>query len=204
MQSSVFEWEIMGTKVFAMDTTMLELEKDYPGLSEYRKRKISSIRSEGNKKQSLGAELLLIYAVKKYYPRITLPLEFLVSDYGKPAVKGVKDFHFSLAHSYNVSVLAIAQTDVGIDIENKHRTSSAIAEKYFSPRERESEFCHVWTRKEAVAKAEGTGIGLGLDTFDVTGDTVCINGIVYRLSSFDTKINDSYASLCVKSDAVCN
>ncbi len=204
MQSSVFEWEIMGAKVFAMNTTTLELNKEYPELSEYRKKKISSIRSEQNKKQSLGAELLLIYAVKKYYPHILLPLEFLVSDHGKPAVKGVSEFHFSLAHSGDVAILAIAQTEVGIDIESKHRTSGAIAEKYFSARERESEFCHVWTRKEAVAKAEGTGIGLGLGTFDVTDDTVCLNGITYRLASFDTRINDSYASLCVKSGAVCS
>jgi 4'-phosphopantetheinyl transferase len=73
------------------------------------------------------------------------------------------------------------QREIGVDLEIWRSTSdeAALVRRYFSPLEveayfrldigRRSEgFFNGWTRKEAYLKAMGRGLGLPLDSFDVS------------------------------------
>jgi hypothetical protein len=80
-----------------------------------------------------------------------------------------------------LGLLAVAQDrPVGVDVERIREVSDVlgIADAHFSaverrrlrslpPAERRAAFIRCWTRKEAVLKASGEGLGLRLDSFDV-------------------------------------
>jgi 4'-phosphopantetheinyl transferase len=109
-------------------------------------------------------------------------LEFEYSPYGKPLLSGDSDICFSTSHSQGLVLLAFARgRDVGVDVERVRADLGleGIAARCFSPREiatlhslrndlREEAFFACWTRKEALAKAEGKGLALPLCRFEVT------------------------------------
>lgn len=88
---------------------------------------------------------------------------------------------FNLSHSGEIALMAITRAGaLGVDVERERELPDAliIAEKYFSvvegaalrgmPEiERPGAFFRCWTRKEAVIKADGGGLGVPLDSFDV-------------------------------------
>jgi 4'-phosphopantetheinyl transferase len=116
---------------------------------------------------------------------------FHTGPFGKPFLPGNPGLTFNVAHSEGVGVIAFTgQGEIGVDVEAMHRAIEAmdIASAYFTPREAESiasvamgderdrAFLRLWTRKEAVLKATGYGLGLGLDGVDVTADLVELQG----------------------------
>jgi 4'-phosphopantetheinyl transferase len=113
-------------------------------------------------------------------------VRFAYSNYGKPRLadetKG-SDLRFNLTHSHGLALLAITRgRDVGIDVEQLRdieRDGQSLAERFFSaqesavlaslpPHRRREAFFNCWTRKEAYIKANGQGLSLPLDKFDVS------------------------------------
>jgi 4'-phosphopantetheinyl transferase len=115
---------------------------------------------------------------------------------------------FNLSHTHGQTLLALARDrEVGIDVERiaPDRAISTIADELFSvreaaflrslpPPERIAGFFRLWTRKEAVLKALGTGLGLGppLDEIDVRSRTVAAGGVVWTLRDLD--VGSAYAA----------
>src|SRR5262245_35513845 len=104
---------------------------------------------------------------------------------GKPHLApnlSATDVHFNLSHSGDIVLIAVAQgRDVGIDVELIRDDSDvlAIAERFFSQaesnwlanlptQERTAAFFRLWTRKEALLKGLGHGIGWGFDRLDLS------------------------------------
>jgi 4'-phosphopantetheinyl transferase len=102
--------------------------------------------------------------------------------HGKPHLaRGLPPLDFNLSHSGEVGLLAAARDrSVGVDVEHVRDVPDAqsIADAHFSvaereglrllpPAERQAAFFYCWTRKEAVIKAGGEGLGSALDDFDV-------------------------------------
>lgn len=199
---SVYEENINGVYVCYADVSGLDTARAERYLSEYRQNRVRSLKRIEDKRRSIGGELLLVYAIRKLYPTLGVPLDIMVGAYGKPQFCGDDKPLFSISHSGNVAVCAVAETNIGVDVERIDRISDAAGGRYFTADERKMAqncgFARVWTRKEAAAKADGRGIGIGLDTIDVSGDTVVIGGERYRLANFDIKINGYAAALCVK------
>lgn len=98
----------------------------------------------------------------------------------KPYFKDYPDIRFSISHSGGLVVLAMAETEVGIDVEEiKERNYTPIVNRQFSEGEKREAcdltgFLRVWTRKEAYLKLTGEGLG-GLPNADVSSD-VTLNG----------------------------
>lgn len=128
-------------------------------------------------------------------PPRDVPIAFGLN--GKPQL-AAGELHFNLAHSGDLALIAITRHGaVGVDIEQLRPLPSALqlAARNFHPlelaavraasdAERSNVFLRCWTRKEAVIKAIGVGIGHPLHTFDVlaadvveltaaTGATTC-------------------------------
>ncbi|MBX7185786.1 MAG: 4'-phosphopantetheinyl transferase superfamily protein [Vicinamibacteria bacterium] len=115
-------------------------------------------------------------------------IRFDVRPSGKPDVRredaSAPDWRFSVSHTGPLVVIAFALgADVGIDIERLDRDVRplVIAERYFTPREREAlrstpdegratAFLAGWTRKEAIVKARGLTMAESLDTLSVDVD----------------------------------
>jgi len=108
-------------------------------------------------------------------------LAFATNEFGKPRVAGDGQVHFNLSHCEERAVLAISDTaDVGIDLERERPVEHVdLAKRYFHPNEvtaitaspdeaeQRRAFFLVWTLKEAVVKALGTGLSTPLDSFEV-------------------------------------
>ena len=101
---------------------------------------------------------------------------------GKPRLAaGLAPLEFNLSHSEGLAVVAVArERAVGVDVEHLRDVPEAlgIADAYFSPPEREElhslrpserreAFLRCWTRKEALTKASGEGLGTRIDSFEV-------------------------------------
>jgi 4'-phosphopantetheinyl transferase len=89
---------------------------------------------------------------------------------------------FNVSHSGDLALLAFSRgRALGVDVEQLRENfdHAAIARRFFSeqeqrqlaelpPSERYHGFFRCWTRKEAYVKAQGTGLSLPLDQFDVS------------------------------------
>ena len=112
-------------------------------------------------------------------------LNFSTNDYGKPTLStdsSERRMDFNLSHSNDFALVAVtSERKVGVDLERIRQGISAqvIARQYFSPSEfselmalpseqREIGFFNCWTRKEAYIKAQGLGLSLPLESFDVS------------------------------------
>ena len=108
-------------------------------------------------------------------------IEFISNKFGKPSLaEKYKRLNFNLSHSSECSVLAFSpNSEIGIDIEkiDPEFEFDLIAKAHFSEAENRfidagqhessKRFYTLWTRKEALLKAIGTGIGenLGVEVF---------------------------------------
>jgi 4'-phosphopantetheinyl transferase len=110
------------------------------------------------------------------------PQQIVLADgpHGKPYVATpVSPLRFSLSHSHGLAAVAVLQgAEIGVDIERVGPRAGTEPEDALSPRERavlsalagserQDAFYRCWTRKEALLKAHGGGLGVPLDSFDV-------------------------------------
>jgi 4'-phosphopantetheinyl transferase len=108
-------------------------------------------------------------------------LAFSANEFGKPRLAGDGQIHFNLSHCEERAVLAISDTaEVGVDLERERPIEHVdLAKRYFHPNEvtaitaspdeaeQRRAFFLVWTLKEAIVKALGTGLSTPLDSFEV-------------------------------------
>ncbi len=108
-------------------------------------------------------------------------VKFSTNEYGKPFLPD-HNIEFNLSHSGAYALIAVTcARKVGIDVEfiREDIELANLASRYFSPRDlsewmalppeqRTLGFFQCWTRKEAYIKAQGLGLSLPLDSFDVS------------------------------------
>lgn len=116
-------------------------------------------------------------------------LEFVAGEFGKPMLRGEgidppNAVSFNLSHSHGRALLAVsAQREVGVDIEQVSERTNVlgIASSYFcgpeleaiqraSAEQRADTFFRYWSAKEAVLKAQGVGLNVALDSFQILFD----------------------------------
>lgn len=147
-------------------------------------------------------------------------LEFATGAHGKPLLAGAasaSDIRFNLSHSGDWALIGWSrQRDIGVDIESWRpmRDEQALVRRFFSPAEiaayaatdtelRSRAFFDAWSRKEAYVKAVGRGLGLPLDSFDVSlhpadarllrASTHCEDGRCWSLAAPRVAIDASIA-----------
>jgi 4'-phosphopantetheinyl transferase len=136
---------------------------------------------EVDKKRFLVTHNALRKILGRYLHRDPAELKFSLNQYGKPALIN-SALEFNLSHSGDFALIAVTQgRKIGVDVERIRQgiSSHVIAQQYFSKAEvaelqslpieqRESAFFTCWTRKEAYIKAQGLGLALPLESFDVS------------------------------------
>jgi 4'-phosphopantetheinyl transferase len=103
-------------------------------------------------------------------------LSFVAGAHGKPALAGPHaGLPFSLSHSGGLALVALGEArPVGVDLERPRppERAAGVAERFFTAAEaravrgRPGDFLRIWTRKEALLKAVGTGLTVPLDSFE--------------------------------------
>lgn len=122
--------------------------------------------------------------------------DFPPTPLGKPRYPGA-DMHFSISHSGGMVWAAFCRAaPVGIDVEESRplpdlerlaaslHPEEAASLRRLPPEERTRAFYRCWTRKEAVLKADGSGLSVSLDSFQVRTDAARANWIVSLPATF--------------------
>lgn len=128
--------------------------------------------------------------------------------YGKPYFDASNAPHFSVSDSGQLWVCAVADQEIGIDIQEvRDKDYTDLAKRFFTEEEAElvrlygtEGFFLIWVRKEAYVKYKGTGLKEGLSNFSVVRD----KGIVYWMGEGDDKCfftdidfgNDIFCTVC--------
>lgn len=165
-------------KVYTADATVLKDEqlyrRLYTGLDVSRRAKADRFRFEKDKRLSVAAGALLQYALQMENVREP---SFDITSNGKPYLVGEESLHFNLSHSEGMVMCAIAEKEVGCDVEKKAVLNRRLAEyvmtEYELDRiyglernmEQHEMFFRLWTLKESYMKATGFGIGLEPKSF---------------------------------------
>jgi 4'-phosphopantetheinyl transferase len=158
------------------------------GLSKAEIEQAANFRSEAARHRFVTTRAALRIVLGKLLRCAAQDIVIDIGINGKPqlgtAVRTVNSavgkLHFNVAHSGERALIAVADCDVGVDIEQLRPVSSLeqIAKRYFHPHEidsilstppseRANAFLRCWTCKEAVLKAFGRGIGSPLNEFAV-------------------------------------
>ena len=165
------------------DAEYAETEKFFMDTAE----KVKNFLPE-DRKRTLAGRYLLKKMIKEIYGREGFELSY--NENGKPEL----DFcFFSISHSGNYAVCAVAQTPVGIDIENtgrfkrreKYMFFTDNETRYVNSRDSARRFCIIWTRKEAYIKALGEPLAFAAKTDMVTPELSLKDS--YGGYAFDTR-----------------
>lgn len=141
---------------------LTEKEKTLP---VWRLTKVQSLKKEEDKLRSVAAFLLLERALQDL--GIPFVPEFAYEDFGKPYLPGYP-VHFSLSHTKNAVACAVSDCPIGVDVQEKMKYSSRLADRICSEEEwaalekakdKALALTALWTKKEALAKCNGKGLG---------------------------------------------
>ncbi|GEC93638.1 4'-phosphopantetheinyl transferase family protein [Brevibacillus brevis] len=140
-------------------------------------------------------------------------VRFMKNAYGRPYLipsQAQPDLFFNLSHTRGVIACVIAPWDkVGIDVERTDHDASDVMRVVFVEKEIEfvnsqltsdakrQAFYRIWTRKEAVMKAEGKGFSLPPRSFTVPLEGECVSDGKYEYLTY-LLIPDCLCSLVVK------
>lgn len=168
-----------------------------------RLQKVMHTKADSAKVRSLIAGYLLQVGVKRYlkenragsaesmktFAEAVLPLRYRYTDQGKPYLADYPDLYFNLSHSGNVAVCAVADCEVGMDVQVYGKGREAVAKRFFTGQEQEmlqrakeegrfeEVFFSLWSIKESYLKYTGLGMKMGLDSFDIDFDSQRIIGL---------------------------
>lgn len=197
-------------KIYITDVSCLpdpkENEKVMRGLTDDRREKILRYQQMKDRKQSLGAGLLLKKCMEEYDISIE---EIQYGEHGKPEVDGIC---FNLSHSKDMVVCAVSDKPVGCDIEQIAEVKDGVAQRFFTKNEnyyleqfqgdkKRDEFYRLWTMKESYMKMTGEGMSLTLDCFEFEmGDEVHVwrDGKLCRCNIREYKVEGYKLTVCAR------
>jgi 4'-phosphopantetheinyl transferase len=135
--------------------------------------------------------------------------------HGKPQLAG-SPLRFNISHSGAVALIAVAQVEVGVDVElPRPRRTDAIARRFYAPGEierlfaignaaaRADAFFRLWTCKEAFLKVTGEGLSRSTRSYEIAPDRsrlLWARGIpdaAARYSIYPLEIGDPYRAAMV-------
>lgn len=165
--------------------------KDPTFLLEEDLKTINSFKHEETKEEKIAS----LFLKKKYIG------DYFIDSHGKPLSEKT---HFNISHSKGMVALAISQdNEIGLDIEKIRSFELSMADYISSKEERayikdEKSFFEVWTNKESLLKARGSGVTTRLNEISA----LPINGPRnYCFQQYMTKnfiYKDCVVSICVE------
>ena len=151
------------------------LDENSIPLSGYRREKLRRTVSPLLRRQMLAAELLLNRAAGELVPDLCLPLEIRTGERGKPDFAELPYF-FSLSLSGPFVACAIADYEIGVDIQERSSLHETLVKRCFSEEEqryvygssdRDAAFTEIWCLKESYIKATGEGLAQPFSGFSL-------------------------------------
>lgn len=148
----------------------------YHHLSDFRREKADRLRFDKNRLLSVGASVLLDYGLREWGLR-EKTMRYALDKNGKPYFEDHPSLHFNISHSEKQVLVALADREIGCDIEKIRPIDQRIAARFFCAEEydrimqepdtaaQSRMFFRLWTMKESFIKATGDGFRLPLSRF---------------------------------------
>lgn len=196
-------------KVYSMNVSTINPDdkKWYRHLSEKRILKVNRLKKKEHKAQSIGAELLLNYAVRQEFGGKGI-VKWETDSIGKLYLTEYPGIYVNLSHSGDYAVCAVNTAPVGIDIQKRRECDIKMAERFFTVEEvkfindsadRSSAFFEIWTKKESFVKAIGTGLTIPLNSFSVLADKITYDGQEYQFRKYSVSQKGYELFVCCRS-----
>ncbi len=169
-------------KIYAANTAWIRTENEeklLAMLDEERRERVKRLKRQQDRERGICAGLLLRHGFLEqgYTKEEWEQVEVALGPYGKPALKGYANFHYSLSHSGEWVVCAVDTAPVGVDIQVMKEVKLTLAKRFYHAKEYErliainyeelqkKEFYAMWAAKESYVKLTGRGIGEGIEQF---------------------------------------
>lgn len=167
----------------------LDLSREIPTAAQYlpllqtaERVRVAKFHYARDRKAYICCRGILRSLLGEYLKSSPYDIEFHYTEYGKPHLVQVDDFHFNLSHTQDYALIAFCRDGpIGVDAEpiNDDIDTETLVHRFFSPveissistmppAERPDAFFRLWTRKEALIKAHGAGLSLPLAQFGIT------------------------------------
>ena len=140
-------------------------------LSESEMERVRRFRDATARARFVTARVALRHILSGYLGTSAAAVNVQVEPRGKPVVDTLHGIHFSLSHTRHTTLLAVAATDIGVDVEHLRapRHLMRIAWRVLHadtcrrlhalpPEDRALLFLRAWTQREAHVKAVGGGL----------------------------------------------
>jgi 4'-phosphopantetheinyl transferase len=190
------------------------IPSDFSELNDQEKIVAERFRFEGDRNRYVTGRKSLRNLLAKYHSVDMSDIHIIGEKGQKPQVISPNStIRFNISHSGEWVVIALAQEELGIDIEwiDSAFDYSNILMEHFGMAERQfissaenplSAFYFLWTRKEALAKAEGSGLPENLSWVSVLGrDSISgSNKKKWNIKSFN--LSPDYPVSLVYSDSL--
>ncbi len=177
LSSTPHEAHVWHTSLLASPEVLPQLQA---ALSQDERARAARFKFERDRQRYECAHAALRIVLARYAHYAPNELQFGANAFGKPHLTNAVGLHFNLSHSHDAAVIAVAHTEIGIDIEAVRPLDDLLnmAQQFFCADEAEAlqqlppaaqtqAFYRIWTRKEAYLKAIGTGLSTNLNEIRV-------------------------------------
>ena len=151
--------------------------------------KISNYPWQDEQLRSVLARLILKQLLLEQGFHDTVLEDYRTDEYGRPFISD--DIDFSISHADNYVMCAVSKTTrVGIDVEKMRDIciddySISLSDKELQDLTNStnpiSDFFSLWTKKEAISKANGKGLAILLPEMEIGSDTATCGQTVWNL-----------------------
>ncbi len=142
-------------------------------LPEERRQKALRYRQEIDRKLCVASYMLLEESLKDSYGVECINLRY--NEHGKPYLKDSKNIFFNISHCRYGVVCAVAEHEIGVDIQDIRPFRDSVPKKVFCDEEQKyidtaddknRAFAHIWSKKEAYFKMLGRGLTKTMNEFN--------------------------------------
>jgi len=166
---------VVSARVSSFDISKLE-----PCLSDIERARAARFRQRDDANRFVLAHSLKRFLLSGYLNLPALDLSFGADSYGKPYCQQMGAPYFNISHSNDWVVIGVStMSDIGVDIEfsrdiDRHAIADRVCnlfqlKQFQAAGSTEDMFLCFWTQKEAIAKACGKGISVGLTDISCSG-----------------------------------
>ena len=141
-------------------------DKNIHRLPAFRREQCAKYRQDADKNACIIAYLLLEKGLREQYGVTRLPT-FTYNEHNKPYLADTPHIYFNLSHCRRSVICALADFEIGADIQDVRPYDAVVARRVCSDEELRQlaqcdnparMFCGFWVKKESYAKANGIGI----------------------------------------------
>ena len=155
---------------YHLNNTLYHMCKVYRGvLSEQEQATLGHFLDCSAYRNFLCGRVLVRHLIARRLNTSPESLKLELTKYGKPFLRGQEKVHFNISHTNQEICFALADTPVGIDLEQYNNQNLDFLYNALTPEEKQTihacvdalrapYLIKVWTAKEAIAKCTGTGI----------------------------------------------